>query len=124
MERDIIVVFTTMDWGMLVVNGKSGNSIEHGYDLYDAIPELFNKLEHSYSKPLVKEIYDEDYFSYQEVSALFKREEIDGAYFTQEELELLDKTEDIIQFVNKIKEHLAPYVTLVEQEEENEGYND
>ena len=113
MDRDIIVAWSNFDITYVTLNGIEINyGIEHGYEVGSVLIDLFDNLQYSYNKPLVVEIYDEDYdFSDKEIDAFWDRinedfENKKTIFFTEDELQVLYNTEDVKQFVNKIKENL------------------
>ena len=69
----------------------------------EVLISLFNNLKYSYNRPLVIDIYQDDVgFSEEELEKLYDRKE----FCTYDELQVLNDTEDIIQFINKMKENL------------------
>lgn len=114
MDRDIIVIWSDCDTTYVTLNGfEIKYGIEHGYEIGDILIDLFNSLKY-HNKPLVIDIYEEDYdlsdgetdaFS-ERIDAQFKNEKT--KFFTDDELQVLNDTEDVEQFINKIKENLQP----------------
>ena len=105
MDRDIIIILSDVDITYIILNGQEiGTGIERGYEVGEVIVELFEKLEHSYNKPIVKDIYIEDYWSIGEQEALWERDwKNDRPLFTQEEIQILYNTESIDDFMEKVK---------------------
>ena len=105
MDRDIIIILSDVDITYIILNGKEvGTGIERGYEVGEIIVELFEKLEHSYNKPIVKDIYVEDYLSIGEQEALWERDwKSDRPLFTQGEIQVLYNTESIDDFMKKVK---------------------
>lgn len=110
--RDIIVIWSNIDFADIILNGISVyGGIENGYEVGEVLIELFNRLDYSHGKPLVKEIYDKDYFSDEDNEAFWSRNEAydrkgENRVFTDDELQVLQETEDIEKFIDKIKENL------------------
>lgn len=121
MNRDIIVIWSDYDITYITLNGiEIKYGIERGYELGDVFTDLFNKLNYN-SKPLVVDIYDEDYLSdgekdafWERINAQFKNKET--KFFTDDELQILNDTEDVEQFINKIKENLQPRASELDKE--------
>jgi hypothetical protein len=114
--RDIIVVWGGMDSSYITLNGVQVSSgIERGYEVGETLTELFNKLDYSKGKPLVKDIYDEDWFSTDEDIAFWDRNNDyykngEDKFFTDDELQVLQEIEDIEKFIEKIKENIKSYI--------------
>lgn len=110
--RDIIVIWSNIDFADIILNGISVyGGIEHGCEVGEALIELFNRLDYSHGKPLIKDIYDKDYFSDEDNEAFWSRNEAydrkgESRVFTDDELQVLQETEDIEKFIDKIKENL------------------
>ena len=61
MDRDIIIIWNDVDITYVTLNGiEIQYGIERGYELGDILIDLFNSLKY-HNKPLVIDIYDEDY---------------------------------------------------------------
>ena len=105
MDRDIIIILSDVDITYIILNGQEiGTGIERGYEVGEVIVELFEKLEHSYNKPIVKDIYIEDYLNIGEQEALWERDwKNDRPLFTQEEIQVLYNTESIDDFMEKVR---------------------
>lgn len=122
MDRDVIIIWSDCDTTYITLNGfEIKYGIERGYELGDVFTDLFNKLNYN-SKPLVVDIYDEDYdlsdgeidAFWERIDAQFKNKET--KFFTDDELQVLNDTEDIEQFINKIKENLQPRASELDKE--------
>ena len=82
MDRDIIIIWSDCDTTYVTLNGiEIKYGIERGYELGDVLIDLFNKLNYN-SKPLVVDIYDEDYLSDGEKDAFWER--IDAQFKNKE----------------------------------------
>ena len=123
MDRDIIVIWSDDDVTYVILNGieiKCG--IERGYELGDILIGLFDNLKHSYNKPLIVDIYNEEcYLSDGEIDAFWERinaqfKNKETKFFTDDELQVLNDTEDREQFINKIKENLQPRASELDKE--------
>ena len=121
MDRDIIVIWSDCDTTYITLNGfEIKYGIERGYELGDILIDLFNKLKYN-NKPLIIDIYNEDYLSdgeidvfWERINAQFKNKET--KFFTDNELQVLNDTEDVDQFINKIKENLQPRASELDKE--------
>lgn len=122
MDRDIIVIWSDCDTTYVTLNGfEIGYGIERGYELGDVFTNLFNKLNYN-SKPIIVDIYDEDCdlsngeidAFWERINAQFKNKET--KFFTDDELQVLNDTEDVEQFINKIKENLQPRASELDKE--------
>ena len=88
MDRDIIVIWSNYDITYVTLNGlEIKYGMERGYEIGDILIGLFDNLKHSYNKPL-----------------------------TDDELQVLNDTEDVEQFINKIKENLQPRASELDKE--------
>lgn len=110
-DRDIIIIVSNCDCTYATVNGKEvGSGIERGYELMDILPYIFDNLEHSYNKPLIYEVYEEDYFDNDERGDFWDREykhsNTDEMLFLEDEIKVLIETGDVDLFVDKIKQNL------------------
>lgn len=122
MDRDIIVIWSDCDITYVTLNGfEIKYGIERGYEIGDILIGLFDNLKHSYNKPLIIDIFDEDYLSdgetdafWERINAQFKNKET--KFFTDNELQVLNDTEDVEQFINKIKENLQPRASELDKE--------
>ena len=122
MNRDIIVIWNNFDITYVTLNNiELKYGIERGYELGDILIDLFDNLKHSYNKPLIIDIYDEDYLSDGEIDAFWERinaqfKNKETKFFTDDELQVLNDTEDVEQFINKIKENLQPRASELDKE--------
>lgn len=110
-DRDIIIIVSNCDCTYATVNGKEvGSGIERGYELMDMLPYIFDNLEYSYNKPLIYEVYEEDYFDNDERGDFWDREykhsNTDEMLFLEDEIKVLIETGDVDLFVDKIKQNL------------------
>lgn len=114
--RDIIIIWNNVDFSSVILNGvEVSNGIERSYEVGEVLIELFDKIDYSKGKPLVKEIYDEDWFSNEDREAFWNRyndydENGEDRFFTDDELQVLQETEDVKQFIEKIKENIKSYI--------------
>lgn len=121
MDRDIIIIWSDCDTTYITLNGfEIQYGIERGYELGDILIDLFNSLNYN-SKPIVIDIYDEDYLSNGEIDAFWERinaqfKNKETKFFTDDELQVLNDTEDVEQFINKIKENLQPRASELDKE--------
>ena len=122
MDRDIVVIWSDYDMTYVTLNGlEIKYGIEHGYELGNILIDLFDNLKY-HNKPLVIDIYDEDYdlsdgekdAFWERIDAQFKNKET--KFFTDDELQVLNDTEDVEQFINKIKENLQPRASELDKE--------
>lgn len=105
--QDKIICFSNADEAYIILNGEIVKyGIEHSFEIGEVLPELFAKLQYSYNKPIVIDLYQEDYFNYDEVAKLWARENRIGRTFTDEELDILDGLLTIQAFVDKVKEDI------------------
>lgn len=122
MDRDIIIIWNNVDITYVTLNGiEIKYGIERGYELGDILIGLFDNLKYSYNKPLIIDIYDEDYLSDRELDAFWERIDAqfknkETKFFTDNELQVLNDTEDVEQFIDKIKENLQPIASELDKE--------
>ena len=122
MDRDIIVIWSNYDITYVTLNSlEIKYGMERGYEIGDILIDLFDNLKHSYNKPLIIDIYDEDYLSDGEIDAFWERinaqfKNKETKFFTDDELQILNDTEDVEQFINKIKENLQPRASELDKE--------
>ena len=121
MDRDIIIIWNDVDITYVTLNGiEIQYGIERGYELGDILIDLFNSLKY-HNKPLVIDIYDEDYLSNGEIDAFWERinaqfKNKETKFFTDDELQVLNDTENVEQFINKIKDNLQPIASELDKE--------
>lgn len=114
--RDIIIIWNNVDFSSVILNGVEVSSgIERGYEVGEVLIELFDKIDYSKGKPLVKEIYDEDWFSNEDNDAFWTRnndydENGEDRFFTDDELQVLQETEDVKYFIEKVIENVKSYI--------------
>ena len=112
MDRDIIVIWSNCDCSYITLNGyEVGSGIERGYEVGDVLVALFDKMNYSFNKPIIVDIYDENSdFLREELDKFYIRFEFDDEdsdkFFSEDELQVLYETEDVNKFMNKIKENL------------------
>lgn len=123
MDRDIIIIWSDYDITYVTLNGfKIKYGMERGYEIGDILIGLFDNLKHSYNKPLIIDIYNEEcYLSDGEIDAFWERihkqfKNKETKFFTDDELQVLNDTEDREQFINKIKENLQPRASELDKE--------
>lgn len=123
MDRDIIVIWSDCDITYVTLNGiEIKYGIERGYELGNVLIGLFDNLKHSYNKPLIVDIYEDDYdLSDGEIDAFWERinaqfHNKDTKFFTDDELNVLNDTEDVEQFINKIKKNLQPKASELDKQ--------
>lgn len=112
MDRDIVVIWSDYDITYVTLNGfEIKYGIERGYEIGGSLIDLFDKLNYN-NKPLVIDIYDEDYdLSDEEIDAFWERinaqfKNKETKFFTDDELQVLNDTEDVNKFIDKIKGNL------------------
>ena len=126
MDRDIIVVWNNVDASYVTLNGVEVSSgIERGYEVGEVLTELFDKIDYSKGKPLVKDIYDEDWLSDKDNEAFWNRNNDyykngEDRLFTDDELQVLQDTENIELFIEKIKENLPEEDKKVKENDKND----
>ena len=114
--KDIIIVWSNVDVSYIILNGVAVSSgIERGYEVGEVLIELFDKIDYSKGKPLVKDIYDEDWFSDEDSEAFWDRNNDydkngEDRFFTDDELQVLQETEDVKQFIEKVIENVKSYI--------------
>lgn len=112
MDRDIIVIWSDYDCTYVTLNGiEIKYGIERGYEVGEVLISLFDKLQHSYNKPIVVDIYTEDYFTEDENETFWNKiDEQDyekpSQFFTEDELQVLYETKNVDKFMDKVKENL------------------
>ena len=107
MDRDIIITVSDYDITWITLNGiEIGSGIERGYETGSIFIELFNKLEHSYNKPIILDLFIEKYFSDGEYDAFWNRAIGTNRLFTDDELQVLYETEDKNKFIEKVQTNL------------------
>lgn len=121
MDRDIIIIWSNCDATYITLNGfEIEYGIERGYELGDIFTDLFNKLNYN-SKPIIVDIYDEDYLSDGEIDAFWERinaqfKNRETKFFTDDELQILKDTEDVNKFIDKIKQNLQLRANQLDKE--------
>ena len=107
MDRDIIIIVNSIDITWVTLNGMEiGSGIERGYETGSVFIELFNKLEHSYNKPIMLDLFIEKYFSDGEYEAFWDRAIGTDRLFTDDELQVLYETEDKNKFIERVQANL------------------